>query len=424
MKNKLNTKNRIYIILIVVILTIVSSIFLINNKLSDNKTQLDEVKLKDIKDNNMFAIMVKENGEYTSSDKFPGDGYKFNSEKSGCMDNNNQLIPDSLSYDEGSQQVIVNTGQTSYCYLYFDKQLSVADLEKYDKTNTLSNELVGGMYRYQGTNSVVQNNYICLGKLNDEKCGDKNSNMYRIIGITENGNIKVMKLTSMGAKKWNTNYHVGSSSSGKCDTSTGCPEWPDSEIFKTLNGETDSFLNTLNESIKEKIEPQKWYYGDIGWNYSKTLGVEDTYKIESGQKETQYYNAQGTLVTDQKWKQMDEPASIGLIYLHDYYYQANQESCQSDKNSNYAYCQTKGWMHMKNNGGATSGNEIYEWTMSRIGRWSSSDTNFYAWLVTSSGDVNDGTLNYAYAVRPVFYLKSDIELGGAGSTSDPFYIKS
>ena len=137
---------------------------------------------------------------------------------------------------------------------------------------------------------------------------------------------------------------------------------------------------------------------------------------------TKYYNAKGSYIEDQTWKQMSNTAPIGLIYLHDYYYQAKQDSCQSDKNSNYTYCQTQGWMHMKNNGGATSGLEQYEWTMTRLGLYSSSSTSFGAWRVDPYSNVWHNGLYDTYAVRPVFYLKSDIELEGEGTTQSPFYI--
>ena len=243
------------IFVIGVILTIVSSMFLINNKLSDKETQLDEVKLKDIKENNMFAIMVNDgSGKYTSNNQFPGDGYKFNSEKSGCMDNNSQLIPDSLSFDEKEQKAIVNTGQTSYCYLYFDVIPQTLQTLQSKSGSGLSSASVGGMYRYQGADV---DNYICLGSLNNTDCKEKTDNMYRIIGITEEGNIKVMKQTkyidSNGRTtyKWNTAYSVASgvSNKDKCDTDSGCPEWPKSEIYTTLN---NTFYNSLNADIKIK----------------------------------------------------------------------------------------------------------------------------------------------------------------------------
>ncbi len=249
------------VIFVIGVILIVST-FLICHKHTAYQTQLDEVKLKDIEENNMFAIMVKgTDGEYKEQQTFPGDGYKLNKDKSGCMDNNGEKIENSLEYDSESKKVTVSTGQTSYCYLYFDKELpkTLQTLQS-QKDSGLSDDLVGGMYRYQGS-SV--NNYICLKQVGQAGCSESgDSGMYRIIGVTKEGNIKVIKQTSIGAKAWNTNY-----TDSNCGLGGGCPEWPQSEIYQTLNGD-NGFISTLNESINEKIEEWDWYYGDIANDYA------------------------------------------------------------------------------------------------------------------------------------------------------------
>ncbi len=407
------------VIFVIGVILIVSTFLICHKHTAYQTTQLDEVKLKDVDENNMFAIMVKgTDGKYTSIDQFPGEGYKLNEDKSGCMDNNNELISDSLSYDEGEQKVIVNTGQTSYCYLYFDKQLSVNDLRAKSGIG-LSDEPVGGMYRYQGS-SV--DNYICLSGVGSNGCGTSGTNdkLYRIIGITENGNIKVIKQIKYGYYAWNTNY-----TDSTCDSS-GCPEWPDSEIYKTLNGEIDSFLSKLSGDIKNKIADWEWYYGDIELNYAYKA-ADQIYDIETGQTETQYYGKTSSskdLVKGQKWKKMDNKAKIGLIYLHDYYYQSTTSNNCYYNSSTYTQCKTGGWMNMSKNDSSSSSNEEYEWTMTRVGRENNSSIVFDAWVVRTSGDVFYSNLLSQRAVRPVFYLKSDVELGGTGSRTEPFYIKN
>ncbi len=291
----------------------------------------------------------------------------------------------------------------------------------------LSEILVGGMYRYQGTDV---NNYICLKEVGQANCEDKSENMYRIIGITPEGNIKVIKQTKYNKGgtttfKWNTNYHDNSSSSSGYCEKNGCPEWPESDIYKELNTNNDSFLSKLASDIQNKIEDWEWYYGDIAYDYANKT-AEEIYKIEIGQANTQYYgktSSNTNLVTDQKWQKMNKTAKIGLIYLHDYYYQSTSNNCHYNNNT-YTQCKEGGWMHISKNNSSLSGNEQYEWTMSRIGRHSSSGPYFFAWSVISSGNVNHNYLNATFAVRPVFYLKSNVELEGEGTTKSPFYIKS
>ncbi len=239
-------KKKIFITTIILLLIVTTSIVFISKNKSVNAT-LDTVSLKEVEKDNMFAVMFQnDNGEYTEQSTFPGENYKLNEEKSGCIDNNGEKIENSLTYDSDGNKVTVSTNKTSYCYLYFDiKGMTTKELIESRKSNdSLSNEPVGGMYRYQGTYDAVQNNYICLKKIGQAGCSETNdSNMYRIIGITPEGNIKVIKQISYGKYAWNTKYDLNDSGSiYECDAN-GCSEWPDSEIYQTLN--TD-FYNTLN----------------------------------------------------------------------------------------------------------------------------------------------------------------------------------
>ncbi len=406
MKNKLNTKSRIYIILIIVILTIVSSIFLLNHKLSDNQTQLDEVKLvnNNTSKSGMFAIMLQdENGEYKQSDSsdFPTEGYNYNEEKSGCIDSKGLAVADVLTYKD--KKFSVRTNQAVYCYVYFDKSNAKELIEQLKKSNGLSSEPVGGMYRYQGTNAQV-NNYLCL----EGKCSSGSDEMYRIIGITPEGNIKVIKQTKYGSThKWWTNY-------------TENKEWPDSLIFKTLN---EDYYNSLKEEIKNIIEPQQWLYGDISKDYiDSSIPTEEVYKIEAGKENTKYYSPDdGKYIEDRIWTNKIQ-ANIGLMYIHDYAYaESSLGHNTSCRKSDYSTCKSS-WIHMSNNGIATSGNERYEWIMTRMGLYSNSDNRYGGWYVTSNGNIDYNVLNIGYAVRPVFYLKNNITLYGSGTVDDPFTL--
>ena len=61
-----------------------------------------------------------------------------------------------------------------------------------------------------------------------------------------------------------------------------------------------------------------------------------------------------------------------------------------------------------------------EWTMSRYGL--RSDGYYYAWCVGPEGGVGIGHLEFAISIRPVFYLKPEIEISGSGTIDDPFLI--
>ncbi len=312
----------------------------------------------------------------------------------------------------------------------------VTDLENTlrskDINKTLSSTLVGGMYRYQGADTLNGNNvknYICLSGVGSNGCTSAkengyDDNMYRIIGITTEGNIKVIKQTQftnngISTYTWNTN-----SNDRECGNN-GCPEWPESEIYTTLNA---TFYETLDKNIKGKIQNWNWMYGDVHTDYVEILNADELYKVETGKQNSKYYgklpSEKENEITIEKWDGQTT-ANIGLIYLHDYYYQSKSTNCHYKLEKElYQKCKDNGWMHMKNNGGAETGNEQYEWTMTRYGRTSTESVGFYSWLVNSAGYVSGNTLNYLYAVRPVFYLNNTVKLSGSGTTGDPFYIVS
>ena len=98
--------------------------------------------------------------------------------------------------------------------------------------NNISTELIGGLYRYQGIQDSTHDvaNYICFGTTNKSECTNNTDFfMYRIIGISPSGQMKLIK-----KYKLSTDY-VWHSTSGV--------EWPNSSLFAGLNG--DYFLNNV-----------------------------------------------------------------------------------------------------------------------------------------------------------------------------------
>lgn len=70
----------------------------------------------------IFAIMIEQkDGTYieSTSTKWPTD-MVYNASRSGCVDNNGNSLDNALSYNSDTNIAVVNTVDTSYCYLYFD----------------------------------------------------------------------------------------------------------------------------------------------------------------------------------------------------------------------------------------------------------------------------------------------------------------
>ena len=157
--------------------------------------------------------------EYTSEDNtWPGNDYQFKEAK--CVDNYGNLIDNKISFDSLTKRVILETDKTVSCTIYFDKSI-LKKLREKDNNNKLSNEIKGDLYRYSGTNTEEPNNYICL---NSSNCDINSNYLYRIIGITKDNNLKVIKnIPLSNAYQWHNDTIT--------DTS-----WDNSTLFKALNG--------------------------------------------------------------------------------------------------------------------------------------------------------------------------------------------
>ncbi len=283
---------------------------------------------------------------------------------------------------------------------------TIDTLREKDSGNYLSTSLVGDMYRYQGLYTDEINNYICLGDncCTTESCpASSDDDMYRIIGITQSGEMKVIKKTALtDSVKWWSDY--------KTDI-----KWPQSLPYQKLNGksadgttnpnynDTNSYYYSLDANIKSKIvNNHSWLYGDTTNNGS--YNGDTIYGIESG------------------WSDRIE-APLGLMYLSDYYYAYKTSDDDAGKPENYSNAKNS-WIHLSHNETTyPSGSSGYEWTMSRYGL-NPADSIYRAWRVTGLGDVNRDYLDSEHALRPSFYLASDIELTGEGSLIEPFRITS
>ena len=235
-----------------------------------------------------------------------------------------------------------------------------------------------GMYRFVGTKDQVTNNYICFGTTDKTEClNTPETYMYRIIGITSTkddtlgipaNSLKIIKATpSSKSQVWHSNK-------------TSDVKWDDSDM-KTY----------LNETFLDDAVDNKWKSGEY-WK-----GLITSQKWYNADQKTK-----PTATAEPTTSQTDE-SKIGLMYGTDY------------MNANGA--STSNWLFITN--GWTSNTAVAEWTLSRYGY---NGSNYYAWYVNTSGYLGNNYLTFTYAVRPVFYLQSEVNLTGQGTVSDPFRI--
>ena len=238
-------------------------------------------------------------------------------------------------------------------------------------------------YRYRGGDSVVKN-YVTF-----------NNEAWRIIGIipTEDtsGNVenrfKIIKDTSIGNMKWNTN---------------GTNDWTSATLNTYLNND---YYNTLTSDAKNMIGTTKYYLG----GYSNSKMTSDTmwqYERKNDANRSGYYYGTNPVM------QNDTSKKIAIMYASDYGYGASKEctSILDDYDSSTNCKTTNNWLDKSQN----------TWLLPQTSASSS-----HAFYVNSSGYVyNDGIVyNREYAARPVLSLSSNVKItGGEGTSGSPYQL--
>ena len=429
----INKKYLLVILLVGIILTGV--IILKPNK----EVQLDDVILKQEVNNKTMAMYVGRDNNYEEyeGNSFPK-GYRLNQEKSKCIDNNGAEINNVLKEENGS--VSLTTNKSSYCYLYFDEKENLSNIcngstmqecmsnpDKLNKIKTvesLSNDIVGDMYRYQGTDNV--SNWICFGTENNCSTteNDIDKYMYRIIGITPTGELKIIKETFIkedDVKTFQWNDKVLTADCG--DNGEKCT-WPDSVIFKRLNGISNgnvkgtdgnsnifignSYYDYLNNGTwLDMIEERLWKYGNI---HNDSFNGNEVYNLEN-----KFTTDNTTLGTAPKGK-------IGLMYLHDYLY-AYKTNESDAGNPQSAVNAKNAWIYRDKDG--FNSLPDFEWLMiPRPPQDAGAGMYVPGNGIASNGSVTDNAIvnGHYLGVRPTIYIESSIKLSGLGTIDNPYII--
>ena len=250
----------------------------------------------------------------------------------------------------------------------------VNDLYLHDGSGTYGTLEAGdNSYRYTGANP---NNYVCFGS-DEESCPA--DNLYRIIGVFNN-QVKLIKSTSYGSYVWEQDWNT----QGNTWDGTTKPD-----IYTTLN---TTYYNTLSSEWQNLIAESTWQVG--GMDYSTTNTVKQYYDVEVGTGQSGY----------------EETMKIGLMYVSDYGYGTSPEKWTTALyEENYG---TDNWLYLG----------TFEWLISRSTNYSN-----YAFDVSSvrGGYVYNDSVSFAAAVRPSFYLESNVEISsGTGTSTDPFILQT
>ncbi len=256
------------------------------------------------------------------------------------------------------------------------------DTGLYQHTTELANGAGDDNYRYSGSNSIVNKNWVCFGS-DADVCPD--ANKYRIIGIFD-GNVKLIKQLSIGAMKWDLN---DAKWEGANTSSLAVGVADDADINKYLN---TTFYNSFSDKYKEIIYQQKLY---IGYNTNFQLYVKQYFDLEIVDQTVNKYN-------------------IGLMYISDYAWSTTKNYWKTTLNYyGDATLRANNWLY--------SG--ITEWTIIPRGSQFMMRINSNGYLDAWNSHATN--IGYAVGVRPSFYLKSNTRIeSGTGTSSDPFRLMS
>ena len=303
-----------------------------------------------------------------------------------------------------------------------------------DNLNNLMEDTAGNI-RYYGASP---NNYVYF---NCETYPDTNCELWRIIGIVD-GKVKLIRNESIGTYSWDT-------SASDINSGYGINEWSEADLMKLLNPGYESNTDLDSSGTSITVNNSLYYNSGSGTCYSgssnattscdftstglkndttKNMISDSTYYLGGGTDAKIYSNAsltneRGTSVVSNPSDGITRTTSwtgkIGLMYLSDYGYATDFSKCSqnlynySSSTESYA-CRTNDWLY----------NSAIQWLLTP-----SSSTAYIAWGVYSTGYVGSyrvcyafGSL-YAYEVRPVLYLKSELVIGsGDGSSSNPYRL--
>ena len=351
----------------------------------------------ELSDFNLIGAYIQEGDNYIQVNGIPTSGYEFNSKKSYCTVNN-ENINATLNYDMETQTLNVAplTTKGTKCYLYFDEKASGGDYilaGDNPPTNSTTDWTGGTSYYYTGN----PNNWVQFGGF-----------WWRIIRINGDGTIRMIyQGTSANTTGTGTQLQLSSfSRSYNNKTYVGL-------VYDGTTqhgyGTNSTIMNTLNNWYNSNLTSYEADYIDTGTGFCSDRKMANGSSFDSSGtiSYASYDRINGSASLqchdDDILSQDNEklPNPIGLITADEALFAGILWS--GTNQNNYLYTM-----------------QAY-WTMSP-GYYDS--TGAYVFIVNSNGNLylNDGNVSNVNGVRPVINLRSNVQLTGSGTTSDPYVV--
>ena len=399
----------------------------------------------ELSDFNLIGAYIQEGDSYIQVNEIPTSGYEFNSEKSYCTVNG-ENINATLNYDMETQNLTITplTTKGTKCYLYFDEKASAGEtilahyqtvLTRTSFSSTVKNTTTGTIYKSANESQYDDDGevYYFAGKPTDNWFYF-GGYYWRIVRINGDGSIRLIyngtstnqtgdgtmiNTSQVFNSSYKNNMYVGYMyQSGQVHGLT-----TNSSIKRTLD---NWYLSNLADEA-EYLDGNAGFCGDrtpysgSGTGTSTTYYAADnrlvnsknpsfkcTYEDASGVKQDLYTtpgSSEGNGALKVTPSENDStPTPIGLITADEVAFAGGVNG--SSNSSYYLY------------------NNAYYWTMSPH-RFTGDAYVFYVWLDGRlDGYLESTHVTIKLGVRPVINLRSDIPLTGSGTTSDPFRLVS
>ena len=369
------------------------------------------------------------NYEMTTRSEWPTEGYVFNANLSKCENGSK------LSWDNENKKVLMNGNKSDKCYVYFDVEIpptiantcssgtnlatciktfgdkgsSVSKIYHHDAT--LTNGAGDNSYRFAGASDQV-NNYVCFGSTTTPCPAD---NLYRIIGVFGD-RVKLIK------SDYATSTLLGTDGDYYRNYSEiAYYYWHKDEDYGAHYGVAPNGENTWSLSNLNKVNLNTNFIANIGADWAAKID-ETTWKVGGNTRDNIEYQPAKTAYQNEIVNpvpgeyssngETEYSAKIGLMYASDYGFAAAPSAWSTGLNK----YETNGipstnWMYMGE----------FEWTISR-----NADYPHYEFYLMPEGSVYGSKRkeDFAYAARPVFYLKSSVGYSeGDGTKNSPIRIR-
>ena len=283
--------------------------------------------------------------------------------------------------------------------------LSESNLTKTYEAGTIL-DANDGSYRYSGGTDVV-NNYVCFGS-NEDTCPE--SSLYRIIGVFNDANVKLIKATyaksdllgTDGAYYSNDKYYWNEKNS-KSNI------WNNSRL-NYFNLYRNYFLGVLDTTWQNKIIRNRW---SVGGNTDDSLMCSIPSVI--------YQNEVVSPITDITGGGYSS-GWIGLPYISDFYFAANKEIWSWPPYSDEYYNNFYDNYDDHEGPRYSEMNWLFNPEMYFITRWSESDEG--AWYFDASDGLHKArSKDMPKLIYPTFYLNPDVTfVSGSGTSTDPIRL--